>query len=230
VRGRPDGRSSLIARGVLNLTHREGHDRVVPLAPGEPVTVRVTMQSNAYVVPAGHALRLAVSADYWPWVWPSPEPVTLTVRGAQLELPVRSGDDGDPPVFGEPECAPPLDEVVTGAGPTGRWLTRDLATGAADLRFDWIDSRSLLTASATELYERNVVRYRLAEGDPLSASASCEVDVELNRGDWRTRVEVRNTMTCDRERFVVTTGLDAYEGGVRAFARRWEHAIARDGG
>jgi predicted acyl esterase len=226
----PGGGSSLIARGVLNLTHREGHDRVVPLVPGEPVTVRVELQSNAYVVPAGHALRLALSADYWPWVWPSPEPVTLAVAGGTLELPVRGGGDGDPPRFEPPESAPPLDEVVAAAGPTGRWVTRDLGTDAADVRFDWIDSRSLLTASATELHERNVVHYRLAEGDPLTAAASCAVDVELNRGDWRTRVEVRSAMTCDRERFLVTTELDAFEGGVRAFARRWEHAIARDGG
>ena len=59
----PDGSSSLIARGVLNLTHREGHDRVVPVVPGEPMTVRVPMQSTAYAVPAGHALRLADLAD-----------------------------------------------------------------------------------------------------------------------------------------------------------------------
>ena len=226
----PDGSSALIARGVLNLTHREGHDRVEPLVPGEPVSVRVPMQSTAYVVPAGHRLRLAVSADYWPWIWPSPEPVTLTVRGGSVELPVRSGGDGDVPEFGPPECAPPLEEETTGAGPLGRWVTRDLATGAADLRFDWIDARSLLSASATELYERNVARYRLVEGDPLSATAACEVDVELNRGAWRTRVEVRSTMTCDAERFLVTTELDAYEGATRAFARRWTHAIARDGG
>ena len=226
----PGGSSALIARGVLNLTHRAGHDRVEPLVPGEPVTVRVPMQSTAYAVPAGHRLRLAVSADYWPWIWPSPEPVTLTVRGGTVELPVRSGGDGDVPEFGPPECAPPLEEETTGAGPLGRWLTRDLATGAADLRFNWIDARSLLTASATELYERNVARYRLVEGDPLSATAACEVDVELNRGDWRTRVEVRSTMTSDAERFRVTTELDAYEGATRAFSRRWSHAIARDGG
>ena len=78
MRVAPDGGSSLVARGVLNLTHREGHDRVVALVPGEPVTVRVPMQSTAYAVPAGHVLRLAVSPTYWPWAWPSPEPVTLT--------------------------------------------------------------------------------------------------------------------------------------------------------
>jgi uncharacterized protein len=56
------------------------------------------------------------------------------------------------------------------------------------------------------------------------------VEVGLARGEWRTRVVVRSEMTCDRERFLVTTSLDAYEGSVRCFARRWSHAIARDGG
>ena len=100
------------------------------------------------------------------------------------------------------------------------------------MRFAWIDSRSLLSGSATELAERNVVHFRLVEGDPLSAEASCEVGVDLARGDWRTRVEVRSRMTCDRERFLVTTELDAYEGAAehRVAARRWTHEIARDGG
>jgi hypothetical protein len=231
----PDGTSALIARGVLNLTHREGHDRVVPLVPGEPYTVRVQMQSTAYAVPAGHALRLAVTPTYWPWAWPSPEPVTLTVVSgcaSRLELPVRVVPPADarPRAFGAPECAPELAQETLASGPTGRTVTRDLASGAAEATFDWIDSRSRLTKSATELAERNRVRYRLIEGNPLSAEASCEVGVELARGEWRTRVEVRSAMTCDAERFLITTELDAYEGGTRAHSRRWTHAIARDGG
>src|SRR5205807_9549902 len=50
----PDGASTLIARGLLNLTRREGHDRTVPLPPGEPVLVTVRLQSTGYAVPAGH--------------------------------------------------------------------------------------------------------------------------------------------------------------------------------
>ena len=88
----PDGSSSLIARGVLNLTHRYGHDRVVPLVPGETVTVRVPMQSTSYALPSGHLLRLAVSPTYWPWVWPSPDPVVLTVtRRAGSSCPCAAG-------------------------------------------------------------------------------------------------------------------------------------------
>ena len=231
----PDGSSSLVARGVLNLTHREGHDRIVALVPGEPVTVRVQMQSTAYAVPAGHVLRLAVSPTYWPWAWPSPEPVTLTVLSggaSRLELPVRTPSPADAALraFDPPECAPELPEQALASGPTGRTVARDLAAGAAEATFEWIDSRSLLTGSATELGERNVVRYRLVEGDPLSAEVSCEVGVELARGDWRTRVEVRSAMSCDSARFLVTTELDAYEGAARNLARRWTHAIPRDGG
>jgi hypothetical protein len=43
-------------------------------------------------------------------------------------------------------------------------------------------------------------------------------------------VVARGEMTCDRERFLVTTSLDAYEDGVRCFARRWSHEFPRDGG
>ena len=98
------------------------------------------------------------------------------------------------------------------------------------MEFRWIDSRSTLAASGIELGERNVVRCRLVEGDPLSAAVRCEVSVDLARGGWRTRVEVSSEMTCDRDTFLVTTALDAYEGEVRAFARRWTHSIPRHGG
>ena len=228
----PDGTSTLIARGVLNLTHREGHDRVVPLVPGEPVTVRVEMQSTAYAVPAGHGLRLAVSPAYWPWIWPSPEPVTLTAGAARLELPVRSPSPLDATLrsFGPPESAPGLAKAYERHVPATRVLHHDLGTGAADVAFPWIDHRHTLSEDGTLLAERNVARYRIREGDPLSAAVECEVEVELGRGDWRTRVVARGEMTSTAEAFLLTASLDAYEGELRRFARTWAHAIPREGG
>ena len=75
----PDGRSLLVSRGLLNLTHREGHDRVVPLTPGEPVTVSFPLDFAGHRFPVGHRVRLSLSPTYWPFAWPSPEPVTLDV-------------------------------------------------------------------------------------------------------------------------------------------------------
>jgi hypothetical protein len=234
----PDGASTLIARDLFNLTHRDGHDRADPVVPGERMRVRVPLMSTAYAVPAGHALRLAVSPTYWPWAWPSPEPVTLTVHGGRVELPVRTGKGAPPlPAWGPAEAAAPLATESLHAGPTGRTLTRDLATGASELAFDWIDHRTRHTASGIVVGERNAARYRLTEGDPLSAEVVCETTVEVaTRGQSPygrgidVRTEVRARMTCTAEAFLVTTAIDAYDGGRRCHARRWTHEIPRDGG
>jgi hypothetical protein len=131
--------------------------------------------------------------------------------------------------FDPPESAPALRERALATGRTGRTALRDLAGGAVETRFDWIDSRSLIVPSATELAEHNAAHYRLVEGDPLSAQARCEVTVGLARGGWRTSVEVRAAMTCDAGAFRLETEVAAYEGATLFHTRRWSHAIARDG-
>ena len=84
----PDGASTAFARGVLNLTHRDGHEEPAPLEPGRRYRVTVRLHGTAYAVPPGHRLRLSLSSGYWPIVWPSPESVTLTVyrRGGRASL------------------------------------------------------------------------------------------------------------------------------------------------
>ena len=77
---------------MLNLTHRDSDEHPEPLEPGRRHEVTVPLGAMAYAVPAGHRLRLAVSPTYWPFAWPSAEPVTLSLftgEGSRLELPVR---------------------------------------------------------------------------------------------------------------------------------------------
>jgi len=133
----PDGASTLVARGVLNLTHRQGHGTVVPVTPGEEMEVTVLMQSTAYAVAAGRRLRLALSPTYWPWAWPSPEPVTLTVAGGALLLPVRVGgaDKPAPPRFGDPVALKPRSEQISGGTPA-RAICRDVAAGLGPVQPD----------------------------------------------------------------------------------------------
>ena len=76
---RPDGTSTLITRGLLNLCHREGHRDPVEIVPGRLERVNVALKAISYVMPPGHRLRVAVSTSYWPWAWPSPDIATVTV-------------------------------------------------------------------------------------------------------------------------------------------------------
>ncbi len=125
----PDGASLLVTRGQLNLTHREGHDRVVPLVPGEPFAVRIPLDAIAHRFAAGSRLRVAVSPTYWPLAWPSPEPVTLGLVAGEssIALPLHDAATAPPaPALCPPEEPPayPMTELVAGHG--ARTITREL--------------------------------------------------------------------------------------------------------
>ena len=85
----PNGKVERLTYGLLNLAHRDSHEKPKPLKPGQFYDVTVELNEIAETVPAGHRLRLAVSSNYWPIAWPSPEPVTLTIDPSHslVELP-----------------------------------------------------------------------------------------------------------------------------------------------
>jgi hypothetical protein len=188
-----------------------------------------------YAVPAGHRIRLAVSNAYWPWVWPSPEPATLTVHGGAVSLPRREPSETDAQLrpFEAPESGTPLATETTkargGGRGGGRRLRRDLSNGETEIEFDWRPSGARIIDTDTEMAEDNITTYRIVEGDPLSATVSSDVDVSLSRPGWNTRVRATGTMTSDAERFIVTTTLEAFEDNTRVFARSYTFEFPRDG-
>jgi uncharacterized protein len=226
----PTGESLLITRGLLNLTHRDSHERPEPLEPGRRYEIRVRLDAIAQAVPAGHALRLAVSTVYWPWAWPSPEAVTLTLHGGALQLPVREPRDERLREFGPPEQAEPLPQEIIEPGRTNRVQSYDLATGTRGIRFEWdVGGRRRLIANGIEMVDNNVTVYRIVDNDPLSAEVQVECMSALGRGDWRTRVETESRMTSTAAEFLVTQRVDAYEGADRVRSRTWELRFPREG-
>ena len=229
----PDGASTLVTLGLLNLTHRRSHETPEPLVPGEPVAVAVRLRAIAYELPAGHRLRLALSPTLWPWAWPSPEPVTLTVLtgDSALVLPVREprSGDGEPPPFGAPELPGELPVEPVGDGSGARVLTQDVASGRAELALDVsYGGSSRVLASGLVYGERGRDTFSIVEGDPLSAEARSEWSISIGREEWATRVETRSRMTGDAATFRVESELEAYEGGSRVFARTWLFEVPRD--
>ena len=227
----PDGTSALVTRGLLNLAHRESHEHPSPLESGRRYEARVPLDFTAYSLPAGHRLRVAVSPTYWPWAWPSPEPVTLTLHAGRLELPERPprSEDADLPDFEEPEHSAPLPVEAVAAGPGGRSLRRDLATGVVEQVFDWdLGGAQRLVDIDLDTSDASHTVYSIREGDPLSASVRFHATSGMGRGEWSMRSEVTSAMTSDAEAFHVTTLLEVYEGAARILARTWSHRFPRD--
>ncbi|MEU9333340.1 CocE/NonD family hydrolase [Streptomyces sp. NPDC048290] len=93
----PDGSSTLVTRGVLNLSARTGRERAVGWPPGATEEVSFALGTLGHVFAPGHRVRLAVSSAYWPWVWPQPGSEAgffLDPAGSSLELPVRRAPAG----------------------------------------------------------------------------------------------------------------------------------------
>lgn len=234
----PDGVSTLVTRGVLNLTHRANHATVSPLEPGQQYTVKVQLGVIAHQLPAGHHWRVAISPTYWPWLWPSPQPVTLTLfpgHDCLIELPVRppNSDNKTLAPFAPAEGAPPLAVQVLRTPSQRKGHHYDIVQ--RQLRsFDEVDDgRRLLLGNGIERASSTRTYFDLHEADPCSAQVRCEHTINLKRADgpnaFEVRVETVSTMSADQENFYVTNLLEAYEGTVRVFAKTWDFSVARDG-
>jgi uncharacterized protein len=230
----PSGASALVTRGVLNLTHRDGHEQPERLVPGEPTAVKVQLRSMAYAFPVGHRIRLALSSTYWPWAWPSPEPVTLTVLtggDSALVLPIRPPQaiDAELPSFDIAEHPTPLEIEISEPPRTGRSVSYDIVTGGWTLAADLSYFGSFrISESGLEYGERGRDTFTILEGDPLSARAASSWSIAVGRDGWRTRVDTESRMTGDAEAFRVTNALEAYEANTRIFAKAWQFSVPRD--
>lgn len=70
----PDGTSSHVTSGILNLTHRDGHTAPKPLENGQICRVRIE-GGGLLLFLKGQRIRLSVATAYWPVIFPSPYPV-----------------------------------------------------------------------------------------------------------------------------------------------------------
>jgi len=229
----PDGSSTLVSRGVLNLMSRRGRDRIVPWVPGETETVTVDLTSVGYAFPPGHRIRLALSTAYFPWVWPHSAVATLEVDpgGSALTLPVRdaAADAGRPPItFEEPEQAPPM-RVRTRGGSSRpeRTVRRDVAGGEWVLEVDPRYGGSRTFPDGLSYAEDATETYRIREADPLSAMATSQWTIELRRPGWHAEIRASTQLTATASEFVVGAAVDTRAGGEAVVSRRWQRRIPR---
>ena len=205
----PTGESLRVSYGVLNLTHRDGHENPAMLEVGERYRVRIQLNDAGSVFPAGHQVRLVLSTAYWPMIWPSPEKATLLIFSGTLDLPQRSpqGSDERLSPFPEPESAPPEKPTV---------FRRD------GERVERIDRIGL------ELGTQGKSQYRVEEDDPLSAVAELRRTLVMSRDAWQIRVETQMRLACTGNVFLVQGGLRAWEGTSEVCCRNWDRSIPRD--
>ena len=234
----PDGASSRVSWGVLNLTHRDSHEHPQALEPGQRYQVAVQLNDVAYAFAPGHTLRVAISTSYWPVVWPSPRPVRLTVHtgSSELHLPVRPQriEDADLPAFEAPERGPVPDHTALDKASMQRAVTRDLTTNVTEYNV-YSDGGDFGDASLARIDDIDLTvsysiwkQYRIPEYDPTDAQARIDQVTTHRRGDWSTRLECSLVLTATPEAFRLRTTLRTWIGDEPFIDRDWDEWIPRD--
>lgn len=67
----PDGAANLVSHGRLRLVHRNGHEKSERLTPGKEYEVTVPLKPKSHVFEAGHRVRFAISASFFPMTLPT---------------------------------------------------------------------------------------------------------------------------------------------------------------
>jgi len=224
----PDGASTRITYGVLNLSHRDSHAKPAPLIPGQSFDITLDLDHIAYRVPKGHRLRVAISSAYWPMIWPSPETAELTLHSGHLDLPVRPTATKAEHVFEPPTAAAPWQPEELRKGQNRREVTRDLALGTVELRIEDDFGKVRDTDHGLIAGSRALEIWQLKPDDPTSARGVISWTEEMERDDIRLRTETSCEMWSDQTTFYLSARLEAYENDTLIYERDVSDAIPRD--
>ena len=238
----PDGTSTLVARGFLNLTQRRSRTDPAPLRPGAVEPVELELDATSWVFPAGHRMRLSLAGADWPNIVPPPGPVTLIVEraGSVLTLPELQGPSPCPP----PTIPPlrPRDPAEAPSAEAGTGDPRSTGRLGPDPPTLWRVVRDVLGhrteaeighGGRTELGGGTVFseRYRGTVGAALDRPgltwARGSADYRIEWPEATVATSARLDLRGDAEAFEVRIDLEARDGDQLAWTRAWHRRIPR---
>lgn len=227
----PDGTSALVTTGVLNLTHRHGHDKPQPLAPGEIYEIRVQFKAAGYRFLAGHRLRLSVASAYWPSIWPSPYKAVNTLYSgpahpSRLVLPVLPPNPealAPPPLKSSPPC------LISVGGETNEppvWeITEDVINQAVTVKV--YEGGASLLPDGTRLFISEQLEMTAYHHDPAHARIYNRVIYHLSERGYETLITAAGTIRSTLTDFHVDTRLNVSLNGSPFFEKSWLESISR---
>ncbi|MCU1359705.1 MAG: CocE/NonD family hydrolase [Ilumatobacteraceae bacterium] len=231
----PDGTSTLITRGMLDLTHRgcwpadatgDVGRQPAPLVPDEWMDVSIEFEATTWTFIPGHRLRLAIAGTDWPNCWPPKSPFVLSVDRETVRLDLSVAD----------ELALSTHEFAPGVGPS------DSEADGVEWRFehDVIGRESRVHTryggpyegthgtTVVDSYEGSlgISTVDLSKGWARGRSRF-ELTFPLESGPTVCSSEATLDMTSDSESFHVTIHVRAERDGMLVAERTWTETLPR---
>jgi hypothetical protein len=232
----PDGTVTLVAGAGFNGAHRNSAREPQAIEPGKPFTLDIEMHFTSWTFERGHRMRLAVSNAMWPMIWPTPHPMTTTLRlggphGSRMVLPVVPAAARPRPQFLPPEKDEPLEgfgtlETGTASGygeietierhpPTGR--ARIVATNGGGLKYPW----------GTERNTESIV-HEASDPHPEATSVTGDYSTTVALPDRTLRFEAHAVLKSDATTFHLVYTRRLLRDGTLVREKTWDQTFPRD--
>jgi putative CocE/NonD family hydrolase len=230
----PDGTSSLVAQGVLNLTHRLSDTDPSPMPTRGLATeeVRIHLRTSGYRFTPGNRIRLTVLTSLWPVLWPSPLPGELRVHHgplapSRLVLPVLPDDAGtlDPPAFRTDPVA--MREVGTSREDPPEWrIERDVLR--EETKVTIFDGGESTMEDGSRLYSSERLVLTASDVDPARATLDSDVVYRYAIDGHDVDIRAAGMVASDAAGFDVRVRLAVQLDDVPFFEREWQETIPRN--
>ena len=234
----PDGTSSMVTRGLLNLTHRSDRRAPTDLEPGHEYEIELDLEAASWTFEPGHRIRLDLAGADWPNAWAPPSPGELTVeRGdAVLTLPVLDG----PSAAAERPQLPPARPVTRSATPEPAGTSADLEEGWVrwEITHDQLAHETRAYAgsfndypadgdvcSFSELYGGHMA---VSTADPGESRAEAQGKFVMRFPEATCESHVCMQLTSTSSEYRLRVDLTTRESGEPRWDRTWDLTFPRD--
>jgi len=232
----PDGTVTQVAGAGFNGTHRNSAREPEDIEPGVEFDLDIKMHFTSWVFPKGHRIRFAVANAQWPMFWPTPYPMTTTLRlggenGAHVILPVVPPGDYAGPEFLPPAKNPSIPgfETLDEGNPSGYGeissVERNPQTGEVTARAT--NSGGMKYPWGTETY-RETIEHRTSDAHPENTMVKGTHRLEVTLADRVLLWEAELDFSSDRDNFYYLYMRRLTEDGELIREKTWEDTIPRD--
>lgn len=232
----PDGTVTQTSWAGFNGAHRRSAENPEPLEAGRVYPLEIELRFTSWTFPKGHRIRLAVNNAQWPMIWPTPHPMTTTLRlggtdPTRVALPVVPYEERPvarflPPAEDrQPEgyrtvsegTSSGYSEVTAVERDVPNAATRVVANNASRNEFPWGSIRA-----------DDEIVYRAQDEHPEAASVASEmtrvVQIDGRTLEWQGVLDFRS----DRDNFYYTYTRRLLEGERLVREKTWKETIPRD--
>ena len=232
----PDGTVTQVAGAAFNGTHRNSAREPEDIVPGEEFALDIEMHFTSWVFPKGHRVRFAVSNAQWPMLWPTPYPMTTTLRlgganGSFVELPIVVPGNRESPEFLPPEPNPTYlgyesIDVGTSSG-YGEISSLDRNPQTGEVTATATNSGATQYPWGMETYRETIV-HKTSDTHPENTSMTGTHHIEVLLEDRTLLWEGRLSFSRDRENFYYQYSRKISENGEVVREKSWQETIPRD--